>query len=72
MAVSRSYPRHFFRFCEKKRKKAFSLLFSFFFKDTIFLFNRYNLTQHGLAWLNLAQHGSVSLAQLSLAQLGLA
>ena len=29
MAVSRSYPRHFFPFCEKKRK-AFCLLFSSF------------------------------------------
>ena len=70
MAVSRSYPGHFFPFCEKKKKH-----FASYF--LLLHLNLYNLTEHALAWLNLAQLSSaclslawLRLAWLSSAQLG--
>ena len=51
-----TYPRNFFRFCEKKRKKAFRLLFSSIAsfsiqEDATFFY----LFKHGSTRLNLAQ-----------------
>ena len=80
MAVSRSYPRHFFPFCEKKRKKHSAYTFSSFasfllFKKTqLFLLVQtwLSLAQLGPAWPSLAQLGSawLSPAWFSSAQLG--
>ena len=56
----------------KKEKKSiqppfFFLLYLFFLFKKMHFLNLYNLTEHGLAWLNSAQPSS---AWLSLAQLG--
>ena len=63
MAVSRSYPSHFFNFCEKEKKHSasiFSSFASFFYLKRCIFFNLYNLTEHGFAWLNSAQLNSRS------------
>ena len=65
MAVSRSYPRHFFRFCEEK-----SILPPFFFQCIFFYLKRRNLFylfKHGLTRLNSAKIGSTC---LNLPQIG--
>ena len=69
MAVSRSYPRHFFPFCEKKKRKKHSasyfLLFHLFlFKKTTGYRGQVTTGYHGLFYL--FKHGST---QLGLTQL---
>ena len=51
MAVSRSYPRHFFPFCEKKKRKAFCLLFSsFLLSFAPFFINMFSSGTGGFDW----------------------